>query len=182
MKPANQYFSEDYPEDFKLLGEDSLCGIGLIDMMRQPKRGRFRGFPEFALCQFALNLHNQATYSHFPEVHLAWRQYSARFGNTLLCFSGHGLGSHAPAAILNFVQAPIAPECSSVRYDWAGVGDYIGYFFGEYLIGFADQNAGSGFSTEGYRAALQRDYQCVAPVLTGNGWECRHISSLWNQH
>jgi len=180
MKPASQYFSEDYSEDFNLLGGDSLCGIGLVDMMRQPKRERFRGFPEFALCQFALNLHNQGIYSHCPQAHRAWRQYSARFGDTRLCFSGHGLGSHAPAAILNFVQAPIAPECSPVRYDWLEVADYIGYFFGDYLAGFADRNASSGFSTKGYRAALERDYECVAPILTEMGWESRHISSLWN--
>ncbi len=179
MKIASRYFSENYSEDYKLLGGDSLCGIGLIDMMRQPKRERFIGFPEFVLCQFALNLHNQAFYSHFPEVHLAWRRYSAQFGDTRLCFSGHGLGSHAPAAILNFVQSPSAPECSPVRYEWPGVADYIGYFFGEYLVGFAARIASSGFSTQGYRAALERDYECVAPILTNNGWESRHISRLW---
>ena len=178
MKPATDYFSQDYAADFELLGSDSMCGFNLMDMMSQPKRGRFRGFPEFALCQFALNLHNQAIYTHFRQLHFAWRGYVAPFGNTLLCFSGHGLGSHSPDSILRFVQAPIDRKLSPVRYDWPGVTDYVRYLLGDYLAAFLATLPGTEFTPEQCVATLASDYDCRASVLTDSGWESRHVTSL----
>jgi len=182
MIPATQYFSQDYSSDFELLGGESMCGFNLLDMMAQPKRSKFRGFPEFALCQFALNLHNQAFYTHFPRLHCSWRGYVAPFGNTLLCFSGHGLGSHAPDSILRFVQAPIDRDLPPVHYNWSEVFDYMQYFFGDYLSAFAATIQSSEFTRTNYLRLIASDLDCRASLLVEGRWESRHIADLLNMN
>ena len=178
MMLARDYFARHYAADFALFGSKALCGAILSRVMREPKRGAFCGFSEFALCQFALNLHNQEFYDHFPQLHFAWREYSAPFGDVRLCSSGHGM-SHDPVSILRFVQSP--PQgfrLPRVCYEWAVVTDFIRFFFGDYLAGFARSLVESEFTPERYIAAIAADFDCRAMILTPSGWESRDVTSL----
>jgi len=178
VKPAAEYFADNYAADFRMHGDDSLCGFTLIKMMKSWHGGRFPHFPEFALCQFALNLHNQAFYAHFRELRMLWREYSAPFGNTLLCFSGHGLGSHNPDSIMRFVQAPLDRSLPPVRWTWEHVSGYAKFFFGDYLEVFADAIPADVFSADLYLRALRLDGDARVSVRIGDGWSCRNISNL----
>lgn len=129
MITCQEYLQGHYRADFAVFGADSLCGANLVEILRPNLSGAFAGIAEFIVCQFELNLLNQAIYAHFREHHSAWRSFVAPFGNTLLCFSGHGLGSHAPDSILRFAQSP--PPGSGARpvsFTRADVADYTHHF------------------------------------------------------
>ena len=178
MKPAASYFAENYAADFRSHGDDSLCGFTLMKMMRSWQGGQFPHFPEFALCQFALNLHNQAFYAHFRELRMLWLEYSAPFGDTRLCFSGHGLGSHNPDSIMRFVQAPLDRSLSPVQWTWEHVSDYAKFFFGDYLEVFAGTIPAGVFSANLYLRALRLDGDARVSLRIGDSWSCRNISNL----
>lgn len=176
---ARDYFTQHYAADFAVFRSKALCGKTLSKVMSEPKRSAFRGFAEFVLCQFALNLHNQEFYDHFPQLHFAWREYSAPFGDVRLCQWGHGLGGRDPDLILRFVQSP--PQgfrLPRVRYEWAIVTDFIRFLFGDYLAGFARSLVESEFTPERYIAAIAADSDCRVTILTPNGWESRDVTSL----
>jgi len=170
VKPAAEYFAEDYVRDFTRHGHESLCGGPLRDMMRKWKSGRFPRFPEYALCQFALNLHNQAFHAFFPRSHGPWLAYSAPFGDTRRCFSGHGLAGHRPDAIMRFVQSPSDESPGVVRYTEAEIADYVGFFLGDYLRKFADRKSNEEFALRAYLAAIAADRECSVSLLTPDGY------------
>lgn len=176
MKPAAKYFAEDYARDFAEHGNESLCGGPLRDMMRRAKSGRFPGFPEYALCQFALNLHNQAFHAHFPHIHRYWLTYAAPFGDTLRCCSGHGLASQKPDAILWFIQQPLDASLTPIHYAEDQLCDFISFFFRDYLQMFADSAPISDFVPADYLAAVAADVECCASLLTPDGWSGRNIT------
>jgi hypothetical protein len=173
--PARDYFAHHYATDFALFGRKGLCGKTLSRVMCQPERGAFHGFAEFVLCQFALNMHNQEFCDHSPHLHSSWREYSAPFAKVGRC---HRM-SHNPDSILRFVQSP--PQgfrLPRVDYDWAEVTDFIRFFFGDYLAGFARSLVESEFASERYIAAVATDLDCRATILTPNGWESRNVTRL----
>lgn len=176
MKPAAKYFAEDYARDFTEHGSESLCGGPLRDMMRKAKSGRFPSFAEYALCQFALNLHNQAFHAHFPHLHRSWVTYAAPFGDTRRCFSGHGLASQQPDAILWFIQEPLDGSLTPIHYAEDELSDFISLFFCNYLQMFADCAPLSEFVPADYLAAIAADVECCASLLTPYGWSARNIT------
>ena len=178
MKPAASYFAENYATDFRMHGGNSLCGFPLVTMMRNWRGGKFPHFPEYALCQFALNLHNQAFHAHSRNFHWCWLEWSAPFGDTRMCFSGHGLGSHNPDSIMRFVQAPFDRSWPPVRYEWTDVGDYMEFFFGQYLNAFAATFPEGSFSTSRYLQAVRSNWQCGVSLREANGWSRRNAASL----
>jgi len=177
VKPAAKYFAEDYARDFTEHGNESLCGGPLRDMMRKAKSGRFPGLAEYVLCQFALNLHNQAFHAHFPHFHREWQAYTGPFGDTRGCFSGHGLASHRPDAILWFVQKPFDDSLDPIRYTAGDLADFIRFFFRDYLRTFADRSSSSDFVPADYLATVATDVECCASLLTPDGWDERNVTT-----
>lgn len=176
VKPAAKYFADDYARDFTEHGNESLCGGPLQDMMRKAESGRFPGFAKYALCQFALNLHNQAFHAHFPHLHRSWLTYAAPFGDTRRCFSGHGLASQKPDAILWFIQQPPDASLTPIYFAEDELGDSIRFFFRDYLQMFADSAPISDFVPADYLAAVAADAECCASLLTPDGWIERNIA------
>lgn len=170
------YIESAYAADFGVFGGDMLCGFTLTDVLSPPKRDMFKGLAEFVLCQFELNLLNQALHSHWQSVYAAWRKYSLPFANTLLCFHGHGLANHLPYSILRFAQEPCArPSTAPLLFSWEMLGEYTSFFLGEYLVQF---QARGDFSRDTFLQALVQDADCVACLKTPQGWESKHVAEL----
>jgi len=178
VKPATEYFSEDYLSDFKRHGGGSLCGASLSQMMRVAMRGHFPRLAEYALCQFALNLHNQIFFTHFPQLHGSWLAYSAPFGDTRICFSGHGLASHCPDSILIYVQEPFDKAQNPVRYTKSELADFISFFFGDYLDLFLDGLGGGLCKPSDYLRAVSGDPDCRVSLLTPAGWKTSSVTAV----
>ena len=178
MQTAAKYFAEDYASDFKRHGGVSLCGASLSQMMRAAMSGNFLRFAEYALCQFALNLHNQAFHEHFPQLHGSWLAYSAPFGDTRLCFSGHGLASHCPDSILIYVQEPFDKAQNPVRYTKSELADFISFFFGDYLDLFLDGLGGGLCKPSDYLRAVSGDPDCRVSLLTPAGWKTSSVTAV----
>lgn len=182
--PPHQYFERDYLPDFEVFGGDMMCGISLGESLRPPKRARFVGLTEFVVCQFELNLLSQAVYTHSCSAYAIWRRFSAPFADTRLCFSGHGMGSHAPSSILRFAQQPFAaPNIAPVSLGWDILRDYTTFFLDDYVARFMASETGMEFSREAFLQAVARDHDCTAHVLTPSGWQSRHvIEFLGHEH
>jgi len=178
VKPATEYFAKDYLSDFKRHGGGSLCGSSLSQMMRAAMSGHFPRFAEYALCQFALNLHNQAFYTHFPQLHASWLAYSAPFGDTRMCFSGHGLSSHCPDSILIYVQEPFDRAPNPVRCTKSELADFIIFFFGDYLDLFVDGLGGGVCTPSDYLRAVEVDPDCTISLLTAAGWTKSSVTTV----
>ncbi len=178
MKTAASYFTENYASDFRKHGNHTLCGASLNTMMQRWRAGRFPHFPEYALCQFALNLHHQAMYTHCGAAHRAWQEYSAPFGDTRGCFSGHGLASHNPDAIMCFVQEPPWGSLKPVRYTREEVADYVEFFFGGYLRNFAGRPGAESFTREDYLRAVCADGDSKVSFAEPDGWSTVNVASL----
>jgi hypothetical protein len=154
----------------------------LGDALRAPKRARFRGLAEFVVCQFELNLLNQAIYTHVSSAFHVWRGFSAPFADTHKCWLGHGLGSHIPYSILRFAQQPFAsPDNAPVSLAWDILRGYTTFFLDDYVTRFVSTESGAGFPREAFLAAVARDYDCTACVLALSGWECKHVMGVLRQ-
>lgn len=173
--PAADYFSQHYLADFEVFASDTMCGFSLADALNLPKRARFRGLPEFVVCQFNLNLLNQAVYTHAGAAYHAWRAFSAPFADTHKCWLGHGLGSHIPYSILRFAQQPFASAIAPVPLGWDIIRIYTSFFLHDYLTRFTSTASGAGFPRRAFVQAVVADYDCTACVLAPSGWESRHV-------
>jgi hypothetical protein len=179
--PPSQYFERNYPADFEVFGGDMMCGFSLTDALSPPKRARFAGLAEFVVCQFELNLLSQAIYTHSCAAYTAWRRFSAPFADTRLCFSGHGMGSHAPYSILRFAQQPMAaPNTAPVKINWEILQDYTKCFLTDYVTRFIATATPANFSSGAFLQAIERDADCTACVLTPTGWDSKHVLKLLN--
>jgi hypothetical protein len=179
MTSAKDYFEQHYRTDFEQFGADSLCGANLAEIMRPDRRARFTGLAEFILCQFALNLLNQAIYTHLSQHRSAWRSFTAPFGNTLFCFSGHGMASHAPDSILRFAQSPMTGSLAApISFSREQLADYSRYFFRDYVSHFADTLGDPSFTVDTFTLAISHDFDCRASLLTSSGWESSHVTEL----
>jgi hypothetical protein len=96
--PPIDYFDRHYLADFEVFGSTAMCGFSMADALNAPKRPRFKGLTEFVVCQFELNLLNQAFYTH--AAGFGWRGFSAPFADTHGCSMGHGMTNHIP----HFIQ------------------------------------------------------------------------------
>ena len=135
-----------------------------------------RGMTEFVVCQFELNLLSQPVYTHSCWAYPAWRRFSVPFADTRLCFSGHGMGSHAPSSILRFAQQPFAaPDTAPVSLDWDILRDYTTFFLDDYIARFMASKRDIEFSPEAFLGAVTLDHDCTAHVLTPSGWQSRHV-------
>ena len=68
-RSPQDYFGQHYRADLKVFASTALCGFTLSDALHAPKRGEFIGLAEFVVCQFELNLLNQAVYTHDRSVY-----------------------------------------------------------------------------------------------------------------
>lgn len=178
-RSPQDYFGQHYPADLKVFASDALCGFTLGDALHDPKRGRFIGLAEFVVCQFELNLLNQAVYTHDRSVFWAWRQFSAPFADTHGCSMGHGMGNHLPVSILRFAQESFAsPATAPVQLDWEILRAYTQFFLRDYLAQFQATEAGASFSKAQFLAAVATDFDCTACVRSPDGWTTRHVSGL----
>jgi hypothetical protein len=178
--PSNDYFKDHYAADFAVFGGNMMCGISLSKSLALPKRSRFKGIAEFVVCQFELNLLNQAIYTHQAKAHPDWRAFSAPFADTHLCFHGHGLGNHLPSSILRFAQEPwVRPDAAPVTLTWEMLADYTNFFLGEYLDQFRATESGKDFSRDALIEAICNDRDCLACLKTAQGWESRRVIELF---
>jgi hypothetical protein len=132
--------------------------------------------PAFVICQFELNLLNQAVYTHASASYLKWRAFTAPFANTLLCFSGHGLGTHNRNSILRFVQQQEGHGLTRVQLSWELIEAYSVFFFGEYLEQFARR--ATEFDRGAFLRSVADDPDCIATVYSSSGDEVRHARDL----
>jgi hypothetical protein len=173
------YFENHYAADFALFGGDTMCGITMSENLLPEKRSKFVGIAEFIVSQFELNLLNQVIYTHFKSNHLARQNFSSPFANTLLCFAGHGMASHAPHSILRFVQDPsVRREAVPVLIAWDLLTDYTRFFLNDYFGQFLSTSSDKMLSREKFVEVLEQDFDCVACVQNSNGWETRHVTKL----
>ena len=174
--PPADYLEQHYAVDFQVFGSDAMCGFSLSDSLRPPKRVRYRALPEFVVCQFALNLLNQAIYTHAGSFVSAWHHFSVPFADTHGCWSGHGLGSHVPYFILRFAQQPFAAaDTVPVRLAWDIIRAYTTFFLDDYVSRFVRTEVGTGFPREAFLQAVAGDCDCTACVLAPSGWESKHV-------
>ena len=174
-----EYFDGAYKADLDVFGGKMLCGFTFTDSMLSPKRKRFKGFAEFVVCQFELNLLSQAFGAHKPPGYSAWWDFSAQFADPRQCFSGHGMGNHMPYSILRFAQKPCAARNTPpVVLNWNILREYTEFFFGGYLSRFRSTEAGRDFSRETLLRAMGSDRDCFACVLTSTGWEEKNVVEL----
>lgn len=177
--PPKDYFREHYAADYAVFGSNSMCGFSLGDRLMPPKRSQFKGLSEFIICQFELNLLNQAIYTHARQAHCAWRNFSAPFADTHLCSMGHGMANHLPPSILRFAQEPFArPDTVPVTFTWEMLADYTKFFLGEYLDQFRATEGGKEFSQDALTEAIGKDLDCSAVVKTAQGWESKQVAEL----
>lgn len=175
--PANDYFGQHYLADYEVFGSTAMCGFSLGDAMRDPKRSRFKGLAEFVVCEFELNLLNQAFYTH--AAGFGWRGFSAPFADTHGCSMGHGMANHIPHSILRFAQQPFQGQAVPVLFNWKILEDYTGFFLGDYLHRFIQEKNPVGFSREAFLKSVAGDYDCIACVLSLSGWEAKNVTELF---
>jgi hypothetical protein len=175
--PPDQYLDQQYTADYTLFGGDMMCGIALARALTPPMRNQFIGLAEFVVCQFELNLLNQALYTHGRFLGCRRINQLAPFADTRLCSMGHGMCCHLPYAILKFAQEPFQRMCPRVNLNWDLLTDYTKFFLGDYLqrLGSAESGAVPG---EAFWEALRNDYDCFACVPTAQDWETRHVMEL----
>jgi hypothetical protein len=155
-----------------------MCGFTLSDALRTPKRARFRGLAEFVVCQFELNLLNQAIYTHAADSFLAWRAFSVPFADTHKCSSGHGL-VHLPYSIIRFAQQPNAStDISPVSLTWDILRGYTTFFLEDYLTRFVTGEQSVRFPRETVFKAVAVDRDCTAYILSPSGWESKNVMGL----
>ena len=172
----NEYFDQHYLADYEVFGSTAMCGFSLAGAMIASKRTRFRGLAEFVVCQFELNLLNQAFYTHAP--HFGWREFSAPFADTHGCSMGHGMANHFPHSILRFAQQPSGGQVAPVSLTWEIVEAYTKFFLADYVSRFTQTNNPVGFSQEAFWKSIAGDCDCIACMLSASGWETKHVIGL----
>jgi hypothetical protein len=178
----SKYLERHYAADLEVFGSSAMCGFSLGDALKPPKRPRFQALPEFVVCQFELNLLNQAMHAHCPAHSWAWRSHSPAFADTHGCSMGHGMGNQLPYSILRFAQHPFnASEIEPVTISWELLGVYTAHFLGELLEGFAASPTGKGFVPAVLLDAIKTDGDCVACMRNGDGWELRDVTELMKE-
>ena len=174
--PPKDYFDQHYLADFEVFGSTAMCGFSMADAMNAPKRTRFKGLVEFVVCQFELNLLNQAFYTH--AAGFGWRGFSAPFADTHGCSMGHGMANHIPHSILRFAQQPFGGQLVPVSFTWEILEAYTEFFLGDYLSRFIQTNNPAGFSQEAFLKSVAGDHDCIACVLSSSGWETKNVAEL----
>lgn len=177
--PPNEYLDQHYLADYEVFGSNAMCGMTLFDSLQGHKRPRFRGLTEFVVCQFELNLLNQAIYTHAGSVYSAWRGFSAPFADTHGCSMGHGMGNQIPYSILRFAQQPFAePGVPPVSLTWKILVTYTKFFLEDYVARFIHTDSSAGFSRDDFLQAVGLDHDCAVCVLSPLGWETKHVMEL----
>jgi hypothetical protein len=175
--PPKEYFDKHYLSDFRVFGSSIMCAweIG-------PLRTRsYQGLSEFILCQFGLNLLNQAIYTHahlfFPE----WERLSAPFADVRAC-SHHGYGQ--PFWFLKCMQEPITGDISRsvafltppVSLDWKIVSSFTNFFLHDYLSQIVSEGSNDMFPLEDFWEGVAGDPDCKAMVYVQGGLESKHVA------
>lgn len=180
--PAADYFKQHYTADLEQFGSHVMCGWTLADSMRPPQSALFKSLIEFVVCQFELNLLNQAIYSHSQSSYSAWCAFSVPFADIRGCDHGHGMGSHVPDNILRFAQHPYPEiDITPMKITWDVIGDYTRFFLIDYISLFCNSDAGAELSQELFLKAITRDVDCIASVRVPDEWETRHVLDLLEQ-
>ena len=174
--PAKDYFDQHYLADYEIFGSTAMCGFLLADALNAPKRTRFKGLTEFVVCQFELNLLNQAFYTH--AAGFGWRGFSASFADTHGCSMGHGMANHIPHSILRFAQQPFGGQVVPLSLTWEILEAYTKFFLDDYLSRFIQTNNPAGFSMESFLKSIAGGYDCDVCVLSSSGWETKHVMEL----
>jgi hypothetical protein len=174
-----EYFNQHYLADFKVFGGNVLCAweIG-------PLRSRqYKGLEEFIVCQFWLNLLDQAVSRHAYRFITPWREFSQPLASVSAC-SHHGYDT--PYWYLKCMQEPVADNvgrsCSylspPISLTWEMLSAFAKFFLDEYLAIFMQTDAGAAFSQKSFLEALSRDADCKACVFTPVGREDKHIMGV----
>lgn len=175
--PPEQYLDQQYMADYMLFGSTTMCGFSLARALSPPMRNQFNGLAEFVVCQFELNLLNQALYTHGRLLGCRRRNQLVPFADTHSCSMGHGMCCHLPYAILMFAQEPFRDISAGIPLTWDIIGTYTKFFLGDYLKLLVSADS-EWPPSETFWEALRRDHDCIACIRAPSGWENRHMMAL----
>jgi hypothetical protein len=176
--PPKKYFDSHYASDWVTFDKDRLCRRWLPGSLKPNASRKFDGIAEFIVCQFELNLLNQAIYTFFRDSHDAWRRFSAPCIDTRV-FAAQGLENRLPDSILRLAQSPSNyPNAIPRILSWQMLKDYTTFFIEDYMARFMASDQRPRILRSQFMEKLTKDKDCVASVRAGNHWHTKPIIRL----